>query len=99
MGARPCRSAGVVPSSGAGETRPKPFRNGEKVGPASLIPPSGFAQTVEHVGVIFRSHPRRAVADVRLKSGRRDRDGLLQRLLRLLYPSKPTECGGKRPIG
>src|SRR6266850_1376174 len=36
--------------------------------------PTGFSETVEHVGVLFRPKPGRALADLKVERSRRDRD-------------------------
>jgi hypothetical protein len=46
--------------------------------------PARPADALEHVRMIFWPYPRHALADKRVKRGRRDRYGLLQRLLRLV---------------
>ena len=43
----------------------------------SLALPAGLAQPLEHMGVVFRAHPRHAVADVHVEGAWRDGDGLV----------------------
>jgi hypothetical protein len=65
---------------------------------ASLLPPSGLAQPVEHVSMIFGPHPGYALAHVHLEKGGRNPDGFLQRLLRLLGPTELAERGGETTV-
>jgi hypothetical protein len=52
---------------------------GRSRGPrAALALPSRLAETLEHVGVVFRPHPRHAPADIHLEGGRRGRYGHFQ---------------------
>src|SRR5215469_14938529 len=46
--------------------------------------PSGLAQTVEHMGVVFRAVPRYTTADKHIEGGRCHTDGLFQHLPRFL---------------
>ena len=54
---------------------------------ARLVQPPGFPQALEHVSVVFRPHPRHALADIQIERGRRNREGLFQRLPRFLDPT------------
>src|ERR1700730_9632468 len=68
-------------------------------GSGSFLPPTGLAQAFDHVGVTLWSPPGRAIADIHVKRGPANRDGLLQRGLGLFYPAKLTECCRKPTIG
>jgi hypothetical protein len=46
--------------------------------------PSSFSETLDHVGVIFRSHPRDAIADIHVELGRRSGYCLFKDLVCLL---------------
>ena len=60
--------------------------------------PSGLAQALDQVGVIFRPKPRHAIADVHVKGGRRERDRFLQRFLRFCNATELAERGGRPAI-
>ena len=64
----------------------------------SPLVPASFAQTFEHVGVVFRPHPRYTTPDIRLERARYDRDGPLQRFLRLFEPTELAERGGEPTV-
>jgi len=49
--------------------------------------PSGLAQAVEHMRVVFSPHPWHALADIQVERARRDRQRLLQRLPCFLDPT------------
>src|ERR1700730_7892810 len=56
--------------------------------------PSGLAQTLDHVGMVFRPVPGHAPADIHIERGRRDCDGFLERSLRFLgLADLPEGCG------
>src|SRR6266567_943990 len=57
-------------------------------------PPSGLAQALEQVGVVFRPKPRHALADIHIECGWCERDGLLQPFLRFRRATELTESGG-----
>ena len=61
--------------------------------------PSGLAQSLEHVSVIFRPVPGHARADIHVERRRRDRDSLLQRSFRSSSPTELAECRGKPAAG
>src|SRR6266404_7950584 len=50
--------------------------------------PSGLAQTLDHVGMVFRPHPRHAPSYIHVEGGGRD---FLQRFLRFLGSSDLSE--------
>ena len=52
-----------------------------------LVPPPSFPQALEHVSVVFSPHPRHALVDIQIERGRRNREGLFQRLPRFLDPT------------
>jgi len=52
-----------------------------------LVPPPSFPQALEHVSVVFSPHPRHALADIQIERGRRNREGLLERLPCFLDPT------------
>ena len=53
-------------------------------GMAHSLFPAGLAQAFEHVNVVFGPVPGHACADISVECRRRDRDCLLQSLLRLI---------------
>ena len=55
---------------------------------ASLLRPSGLAQTFKHVGVVFRPSPGGALSYIEVERSRGDGDCLLQRLPRLINPAE-----------
>jgi len=68
-------------------------------GTALPFRPSGLAQTLDYVGVVFRPYPRKALADIGLDMRRCNRDSLLQRLLRLRSPTELAERRGEYTVG
>jgi integrase/recombinase XerD len=56
--------------------------------------PSGLAQSLDQVGVVFWPKPRHAVPDIHVECGRRERDGLSQRFLCFCRATELTERGG-----
>jgi hypothetical protein len=59
---------------------------GEATTAASALP-SGLAQAFEHMGMVFRPHPRHTLADIHVERGRRNREGVLQRSPRFPDPT------------
>jgi uncharacterized protein (DUF736 family) len=57
-----------------------------------------FHDAFQHMGDVFRPHPRRASADIHVERGRRDRDGHLERFLRFLDATELAERGGEPTV-
>lgn len=49
--------------------------------------PPGLPQALKHVSMVFGPHSRHALPDIQLECGRRNREGLLQRLPCFLDPT------------
>ena len=60
--------------------------------------PSGLAQSLDQVGMVFWPKPRHTVSDIHVECGRRERDGLIQRFLCFRSPTELTKRGGRPAI-
>ena len=64
-----------------------------QVGIIQLAPPACLAQSVEHVFVVFGTHPRDAAADINIVLPWGNSDRRLERRVRLLGATKLAQCG------
>jgi hypothetical protein len=76
--------------------RPMAIRKRFK-GKSSALP-TGFSETVEHMGVLFWPKPGRAFPDLKVERVRRNREGLFQCRLCLCGPAKFAQGGGEPAI-
>src|SRR5260370_2044656 len=82
-----------------GGGRPETALSGHLSRHATSTLPSGLAQALEHVGVVFRPMPWYAPANKYLERGRRDCNGLLDRFLRFHGLTDLAEGGGEPAVG
>ena len=67
---------------GSGSSRKSLRQSGRR-----LVPPPGLPQALKHVSMVSGPYPWHTLADIQIERGRRNREGLLQRLPCFLDPT------------